>query len=143
MKILEILPLLYMALMIIVTTRWINRVKNGMISVFNQKLVILTLTGVVLAEKIFLPTPPIERIGFITLCLMVLIYLLNLGTRTQEEARMWIGWSLFWLGLTGLMALVIDRLTTNRESETLFIVTAVTTLTPAYSWIATTIENRG
>ena len=57
--------------------------------------------------------------------------------RAQEEARIWMGWAVFWLGVTGLMALVMDRLTTKRESEGLIIIVAIAVFTPVYSWVPT------
>ena len=146
MKFLEIFLLLYMALMLVVTTRWINQVKKGVISVFNQNLVLLLFSLMVLSLEILRPSPPIEQIGFITLSLMVIIYVLNRITdgseRTQEEARIWLGWAGFWLGVTGLVALVIDQLTTKRESKTLLIGVAVAVFTPVYSWIMTRNKNQ-
>ena len=52
------------------------------------------------------------------------------------------GWAVFWLGVTGLMALVVDRLTTKRESEGLIIIVAIAVFTPVYSWMTTRKEDK-
>ena len=142
MEFIEIFLLLYTALMLVTTTRWINQVKKGVISVFNQNLVLLLFSTMVLLLEILRPDPSIiGQIGFVTLPFLVIIYVLNRITvgseQTQEEARIWLGWAAFWLGVTGLVALMIDRLTTKRESETLLIGVAVAVFTPVYSWVTT------
>ena len=53
------------------------------------------------------------------------------------------GWAVFWLGVTGLMALVMDRLTTKRESEGLIIIVAIAVFTPVYSWMTTKKKDKG
>ena len=146
MEFLEIFLLLYMALMMVTMTRWINQVKKGVISVFNQNLVLLLFSIMVLSLEILRPNPSIRQIGFVTLSLLVIIYVLNRITgsseETQEEARIWMGWAAFWLGITGLVALVIDQLTTKRESKTLLIGVAVAVFTPVYSWVMTRNKNK-
>ena len=147
MEFLEIFLLLYMALMVVMTTRWIDQVRKGVISVFNQNLVLLLFSIMVLRFEILQPAPTIiGRIGFVTLPLLVIIYVLNRITggseRTQEEARVWLGWAAFWLGITGLVGLVIDQLTTKTESKTLLIGVAVAVFTPVYSWVMTRNKNQ-
>lgn len=140
MKIFEILLFLYAALMIVIVTRWGNRLRKGMIPVFHQKLVFFTAASAVLFVHM-LPKPPIQRIGFITFSLLGIVYSLNLGKPFQEEARIWIGWALFWLGLTSIIALIMDSLTTKRELEPLIIIVAVPVLTPVYDWVMTRNKN--
>lgn len=147
MELLEIFLLLYIALMMVVTKRWINQVEKGVISVSNQNRVFLLFSIMGLLFIILRPgSMTISQIGFGTLCLLGIIYVLNRRTgvseRTQEEARIWLGWAAFWLGVTGLVALVIDQLTTKRESKTLLIGVAVAIFTPVYSSLMTRNNNQ-
>ena len=138
MELSGIFLLLSAALMTVVVTRWIDRAKRGRISDFNQNLVLFAFAIMMLFFRILRPLPLVEQIGWVTLSLMVLIFLLNRiiggSERIQEEARIWMGWTVFWLGVTGLMALVMDQLTTKRESEGLIIIVAVAVFTPVCSW---------
>ena len=122
-------------------TRWIDRSKRGLISDFKQNFVLFAFAIMVLFFRILRPRPLVEQIGWVTLSLMVLIFLLNQiiggSERIQEEARIWMGWAMFWLGVTGLMALVMDRLTTKRESEGLITIVAIAVFTPVYNWVTT------
>ena len=125
MEFLGIFFLLCAALMAVITTRWIAQARRGIISVFNQNLVLFVAVIAMLFAQILRPHGPVEQIGYIILSLLVLIFLLNRiiggSQRTQEEARIWMGWTVFWLGGTGLVALVMDQLTTKRESEGLLV----------------------
>ena len=135
-----------MALMVVMTTRWIDQVRKGVISVFNQNLALLLFSVMVLSLETLRPDPTIRQVGFVTLSLLVIIFVLNRITggseQTQEEARIWLGWAAFWLGVTGLVALVIDQLTTKRESKTLLIGVAIGVLTPVYSWVVARNKNQ-
>ena len=128
--------------MVVSTTRWIDQAKKGKVSVFNQHLVILFFSILLLLHHIILPiSSSIERVGYITLSLIGIIYFLDLVTgsseASHEDARVWMGWMLFFLGATGLAGLVMNFLNTEETSGTQFIGVAIATFTPAYRWIMT------
>lgn len=146
MEFLGIFFLLCAALMVVITTRWIAQARRGLISVFNQNLVLFVAVIVMLSVQILRPHGPVEQIGYIILSLLVLIFLLNRiiggSQRIQKEARIWMGWTVFWLGGTGLVALVMDQLTTKRESEGLFVIVVIVVFTPVYNWIMARNKNQ-
>lgn len=148
MKFFEIFLILYMALMMVVTARWIHQVKKGVISVFNQHLVLLILSILILLIHIIPFSPsPIERVGYIVLSLIGIIYFLDLVTgsseASHEDARIWMGWTLFFLGVTGLAGLVMNALNTQETSKTKLIGVAIAVFTPAYRWIMTRNKDQG
>lgn len=88
MKFFEIFLILYVALMTVVTARWIHQAEKGMISVFNQHLVVLIFSILMLLTHIILPSPSlIERVGYTMLSLIGIIYfLIPIEYRLSGEA---------------------------------------------------------
>ena len=140
MKFVEIFLVLYIALMMVATKRWIDQAKKGIVSIFNQHLVVFVFAILILITQIVLPYPSIIiRIGYIMLSLLVVIYFLDFiiggSEASHEDARVWIGWTMFFLGVTGFVALVMDYLTTNQESYQSLIGVAIAVFTPVYRWL--------
>ena len=140
MKFVEIFLVLYMALMMVVTKRWIDQTEKGIVSIFNQHLVILLFAIVMFVSQLGLPDRSIIiRNGYLMLPLLVVIGFLDFviggSGPSHEDARVWIGWTMFFLGATGLVALVIDSLTTNQEGDLHLIGVAIPVFTPVYHWL--------
>ena len=140
MKFVEIFLVLYMALMMVVTKRWIDQAEKGIVSIFNQHLVLFLFAILIFVIQMVVPYRLIIiRIGYIMLSLLMVIYFLDFVIGgfgpSHEDARVWIGWTMFFLGVTGLVALVIDYLTTNQESYMYLIGVAIAVFTPVYRWL--------
>ena len=140
MKFVEIFLVLYIALMVVVTRRWIDQAKKGKVSIFNQELVVFLFAIVMFVSQLGLPDRSIIiRIGYLMLPLLVVIGFLDFviggSGPSHEDARVWIGWTMFFLGVTGLVALVIDSLTTNQEGDMHLIGVAILVFTPVYQWL--------
>ena len=140
MKFVEIFLVLYIALMVVVTRRWIDQAKKGKVSIFNQELVVFLFAIVMFISQLGLPDRSIIiRIGYLMLPLLVVIGFLDFviggSGPSHEDARVWIGWTMFFLGVTGLVALVIDSLTTNQEGDMYLIGVAILVFTPVYQGV--------
>ena len=119
----ELFIYLYLAVFSVIFINWMFKVRSGKISTFNIHLVMLLFAITLILFDILRhkqsPVHIVVHIAQGTIGCLVLISFINLITgaslETQEDARVWIGWTMFFILVTSVCVFWMGGPDTKKE----------------------------